>query len=321
MRLVVAVIRLALQLGLMASAHAQSFPNRAIRLVITLPPGSAADIVARLFAPHMAERFKQNLVIDNRPGASGIIGTEIVKNARADGYTLLVTSSSFAISPTLYSKLPYDPIQDFTFIGKAGSTPSLLVVNPQLPAHSVREFIALAKAKSGGLRFGSSGSGSSVHLTAELFNSLAGIKAIHVPYKGAALTLNDLVAGQVQFAFSSIAATNALVRSGRLRVLGVTALNRHKELPDVPSIAETLPGYEAIVWIGVFGPASVPRPIVVTLNQALNEALTAPEVSARLAVAGVTVATTTPDEFRAYVRTEIGKWGQIVKTSGARAEQ
>jgi tripartite-type tricarboxylate transporter receptor subunit TctC len=321
MRLVVAIIMSASQLSLTAPARAQSFPNRAIRLVIALPPGSAADVVARLFAPHMAERITQNLVIDNRPGASGIIATEIVKNARADGYTLLVTSSSFAISATLHSKLPYDPVKDFTFIGKAGSTPSLLVVNPQLPAHSVREFIALAKAKPGELRFGSSGSGTSVHLTAELFNSLAGIKATHVPYKGAALTLNDLVAGQIQFAFSSIAASNALVRGGRLRVLGVTALNRHKELPDVPAVAETLPGYEAIVWIGVFGPAAMPSPIVDTLNQALNDSLRAPEVSARLAAAGVTVATSTPDEFGAYVRAEIGKWGQIAKTAGARAEQ
>lgn len=301
--------------------HAQSFPSQPIRLVIMLPPGSAVDIIARLIAPHMADRFKQSIVVDNRPGASGIIATEIVKNARADGHTLLVTSSAYAINATLYSKLPYDPVKDFSFVGKSGSTSSLLVVNPQLAANSVPELIALAKSRPDALNYGSSGNGTTVHLSAVLFNMMAGIKATHVPYKGAALTLNDLVAGQVQYAFASIAAASQLVRAGKLRALAVTSINRHKELHDLPAIAETIPGYEAIVWFGVLGPAGVPKPVVAALNRALNEAFRAPQVSAKLVADGVDLVTSTPEEFEAYVRAEILKWGQVVKLSGARVDQ
>jgi len=302
------------------SAHAQSFPNRAIRLVIMLPPGSGVDTTARLFAPHMAEQFKQNIVVDNRPGASGIIATEIVKNARSDGHTLLVTSSAYAINATLYSKLPYDPLKDFSFIGMSGATPTVLVVNPHLPANSVRELIALAKSRPDELNYGSSGNGTTVHLSAVLFNMMAGIKAIHVPYKGVAQTLTDLVAGQVQFTFAGIAAASQLVRGGRLRALAVTSAQRQKELPDVPAIAETIPGYEAIVWFGVLGPVGVPTPIVNTLNRAINEAIRAPEINAKLVANGVDPVTSTPEQFDAYVRAEIRKWGQVVKASGARVD-
>ena len=320
MRYVIAAFASMLCIAVPCSVHAQSFPNRAIRLLIMLPPGSGVDIVARLFSPHMAEQLKQSMVVDNRPGASGIIATEIVKNARPDGHTLLVTSSAFAINATLYSKLPYDPLKDFSFIGMSGSTPTLLVVNPQLPVSSVRELVALAKSRPDELNYGSSGNGTTVHLTAVLFNMMAGIRATHVQYKGVAQTLTDVVAGQLQFTFAGIAGANQLASGGKLRVLGITSAQRQKELPDVPAVAETLPGYEAIVWFGVLGPAGVPRPILNTLNRAMNEALRAPEVSTKLVASGVDTVTSTPEQFEAYVRAEIAKWGRVVKVSGAQVD-
>jgi tripartite-type tricarboxylate transporter receptor subunit TctC len=318
-RYLVASFAFALSLAAPFSGHAQSFPSRVIRLVIIVPPANAADIIARVFAPHMSDQFKQNIVVDNRAGAGGIIATEIVKNARADGHTLLVTSSAHAINATLYSKLPYDPIRDFSFVGMAGSSANVLVVPPQLPASSVKEFIALAKSRSNELNFGSSGTGTTVHLSAVLFSMMAGIKTTHVPYKGASEALNDLISGQVQFMTASMSSALQLVRAGKLRGLGVTSAHRDQALPDLPAIAETIPGYEAVVWFGLLGPAHVPKPVVDTLNRALNEAFRAPEVSTKLVAAGVEPVTSTPEQFAAYVRAEIPKWGQVVKSSGARA--
>jgi tripartite-type tricarboxylate transporter receptor subunit TctC len=320
MRFFIAAFALALCLAIPPAVHAQSFPSRVIRLVIIVPPANAADIIARLFAPHMAEQFKQNIVVDNRAGAGGIIATNIVKNAPADGHTLLVTSSAHAINPTLYSKLPYDAVKDFSFIGMSGSAANVLVVNPQLPVNSVNELIALAKSRRDEIIFGSSGSGTTVHLSAVLFSMMAGIKATHVPYKGASEALNDLISGQLQFMTASMSSAIQLVRSGKLRALAVTSAQRHQALPDLPTIAETIPGYEAIVWFGVLGPAGVPKPVVDTLNRALNEAFRAPEVSTKLAAVGVDLVTSTPEEFAAYVRAEIPKWGKVVKASGARAD-
>ncbi len=320
MRYLIAAFASVLCLAGPLPVHAQSFPSRVIRLVIIVPPANAADIIARLFAPHMAEQFKQNIVVDNRAGAGGIIATNIVKNAPPDGYTLLVTSSAHAINATLYSKLPYDPVKDFSFVGMSGSAANVLVVNPQLPVNSVNELIALAKSRRDEINFGSSGTGTTVHLSAALFSMMAGIKATHVPYKGASEALNDLISGQLQFMTASMSSSIQLVRSGKLRALAVTSAQRHQTLPDAPTIAETIPGYEAIVWFGVLGPAGVPKPIVDTLNRALNEAFRAPEVSTKLAAAGVDLVTSTPEQFAAYVRAEIPKWGKVVKASGARAD-
>ena len=320
MRYLLTAFASVLCLAVPLSVHAQSFPSRVIRLVIIVPPANAADIIARVFAPHMAEQFKQNIVVENRAGAGGIIATNLVKTARADGYTLLVTSSAHAINATLYSKLPYDPIRDFSFIGKSGSSANVLVVSPQLPASSVNELIALAKSRSDELNFASSGSGTTVHLSAVMFSMMAGIKTVHVPYKGASEALNDLISGRVQFMTASMSSALGLVRAGKLRGLAVTSARRDQALPDLPTIAESIPGYEAVVWFGVLGPAHVPKSVVDTLNGALNEAFRAPEVSTRLVAAGVEPVTSTPEEFAAYVRAEIPKWGQVVKASGARAD-
>ncbi len=307
-------------LALPLSVQAQSFPARPIRLVAMLPPGSGIDIAVRLFTPHMSERFRQPILVENRPGAGGIIATELVKNTRPDGYTLLATSSAFAINASLYARLPFDPLKDFSFIGMSGATATLLLVNPALPVGSVQELISLAKTQPGRLNYGSSGTGTTVHLSAELFNMMAGIKAIHVPYKGVAQTLTDLIAGQVQYTFGGIASTKALVAAGKLRPLGVSSARRQADLPAIPAIAESLPGYEAIVWFGIIGPAGLPQAAVSAFNAAMNEAILAPEIKARLVRDGVDPVTSTPEQFDAYVREEIHKWAQVVKLSGARAE-
>jgi tripartite-type tricarboxylate transporter receptor subunit TctC len=320
MRTRVAAIGTALLAAAALPVSAQTFPSRVIRLVIIVPPANAADIIARIVGPHMADQFKQNIVVDNRPGAGGIIATDIVKNARPDGHTLLVTSSAHAINATLYSKLPYDPIKDFSFVGLSGSSANVLVVNPQLPANSVNELIALAKSRSDEMNFGSSGSGTTVHLSAVLFSMMAGIKATHVPYKGASEAINDLISGRLQFMTASMSSAIQLIRGGKLRALAVTSAQRHSALPESPAIAETIPGYEAIVWFGVVGPAGVPKPVIDTVNRALNDAFRAPEISAKLAAAGVDPVTSTPEHFAGYVRSEIPKWGQVVKASGARAD-
>jgi len=212
---------------------AQGFPTRPIRLVAPFPPGSAADTIARLFAPRMGELLKQSIIVDNRPGAGGIVATELVKNASPDGHTLLITSSSHAINASLYARLPYDPLKDFSFVGLSGSSAAVLVVNPTLPAQSAADLIALAKAQPDKLNYASSGSGTTVHLSAVLFATMAGIKATHVPYKGAGASMNDLIAGQVQFMFASIAAASPMIRAGKLRALAVTSTQRHRDLPEV----------------------------------------------------------------------------------------
>jgi len=301
-------------------AGAQPYPNRVIRMVVIVPPANAADIIARIIGPHMADQFKQNIVVDNRPGAGGIIASDIVKNARPDGYTLLITSSAHAINRTLYSKLPYDPVKDFSFIGASGSSANILVVNPSTPAKTVSELVGLAKSRTDELNFGSSGTGTTVHLSAVLFSMMAGIKATHVPYKGASEALGDLISGRLQFMTASMSSALQLVRTGKLRGLAVTSAKRHQAVPELPAISETIPGYEAVVWFGVLGPAGVPKPVVDTINRAMNDAFRAPEISAKLAAAGVDQFISTPEEFAAYVQAEIPKWGKVVKASGARVD-
>ncbi len=320
MRYFVATIGFALSLAVAFPAHAQNFPVRPIRLVVIVAPGSAADIIVRLFVPHMAESFKQSVLVDNRPGAGGMIATGIVRNAKPDGYTILATSSAHAINATLYSQLPYDSVKDFSFIGMCGTSANVLVVTPGLPVHSVSELIALAKSKPGEMNIGHSSPGTTVHLSAVLFSMMAGIKVTHVPYKGASELLTDLMSGRLQVTTASISSAIQLLRGGKLRPLGVTTTQRHQALPDIPPIADTVPGYEAVVWFGVVGPAGMPKPIIDTLNRALIEAVRAPEVSAKLIVAGVDPVTSTPEQFAALVRTEIPKWGQVVRESGARAD-
>ena len=306
----------------MSGAVAQeSYPNRPIRVVVPFPPGSAGDIIARAMAPTLGELLKQSLVIDDRPGAAGAIAAEVTKRAAADGYTLmLVTVSSHAINASLYPNLPYDPVKDFTPIAQCASSPNVLVLTPQLAAKNIRELIALAKAKPGELSYGSSGVGTTVHLSGELFNAMAGVKSVHIPYKGASEALTDLVAGRLQFMFASLSSSVQMIKTGKLLGLAVTSRERHPALPELPPMADFLPGFEAVAWYGFVGPAGLPQPIVEKLNQAIVKSLHLPEVMERLVAVGVDPVSSTAKEFDSYIRSEIPKWAKVVKASGARAE-
>jgi tripartite-type tricarboxylate transporter receptor subunit TctC len=312
-------IGLAIAVALTGAAAAQGYPNHPIRIITPFGPGNAGDIIPRAIAPHMIQTLHQNIVMDNRPGAGGNIASEIVAKGTPDGYTLLfATIGTHGINPNIYPKLAYDPIKDFTPISLAASSPNLLVVNPNLPVKTVKELIALAKSKPGGLNFGSSGVGTSVHLSGELFNTLAGVKTIHVPYKGAAESLTDLIAGRTQFIFASMSSSINLAKSGKLRPLAVTSAMRHPALPDIPTMQEAgVAGFEAVAWFGYVAPAGLPKQIVTKLNGTVHAALMDQEVRERLFGFGVDPLASTPEEFAAFIRSEVRKWARVVKASGA----
>lgn len=300
---------------------AESFPQKPIRVIAPFPPGSAGDIVPRIIGQYLGEELKQNIVIENRPGAGGNIAAETVKNGTPDGYTLmLVTVGTHAINKSLYSKLPYDPVKDFAAVVMVGSSPNILVVTPSLAANSVKELIALAKAKPGGLNFSSSGSGTSVHLSGEMLNVLAGVKTVHVPYRGAAEAMTDLMAGRVQFMFATASSALPFVRSGKVRALAVTSPQRHATLPDVPAMSEYVPGFEVTGWYGFVAPAKTPANIVNKLNAGFVKVLKTKELRERLAAQGIDPLTSTPEEFGAHIRNEVVKWGKVVKASGAKVD-
>ena len=304
-----------------APAFAQPYPNRPIRIITPFGPGNAGDIIPRAIAPHMIQTLRQNIVMDNRPGAGGNIASEIVARGLPDGYTLMfATIGTHGINPNIYPKLAYDPIKDFTPISLAASSPNLLVLNPAVPAKSVKELIALAKSNPAGMNFGSSGVGTSVHLSGELFNTLAGVKTIHIPYKGAAESLTDLIAGRTQFIFASMSSSINFAKSGKLRALAVTSAKRHPALPDIPTMQEAgVPGFEAVAWFGYVAPAGTPAAIVKTLNESVHAALVDAEVKERLFGFGVDPMFSTPAEFSAFIRSELAKWARVVKASGAKA--
>ncbi len=316
-------------LGLVAAASvcaqsggaASSFPTRAIRIIAPFPPGSAGDIVPRTIGAYLTEELKQNLVIDNRPGAGGNIAAEIVRKSAPDGYTLmLITIGTHAINKSLYSKLPYDPVKDFDPVVMVGSSPNVLIVTTALPANTVKELIALARDKAGALNFASSGSGTSVHLSGELFNILAGVKTTHVPYRGAAEALTDIVAGRVQFMFATASSALPFVRAGRVRALAVTSGQRHPSLPEAPAMNETLPAFEVTGWYGFAAPAGTPKPIIQKLNAAFVKVLNTKELRDRMSGQGIDPTTSTPDELGKHIRAEVIKWEKVVKASGARAD-
>lgn len=303
-----------------ASSLAQNYPSRPIRVTIPFGPSSAGDTIARAVAPHMGQTIKQTFVMDNRPGAGGNIAAEITAHAAPDGYTIMMaTIGTHAINAALYSKLPYDPVRNFTAIGMTATSPNTLVLHGGVPAKSVKELIALVKAKPGGYNFGSTGMGTSVHLSGELFNSLAGLKAVHIPHKGAPEALADVLTGRIHFMFASMSSSIGLVKSGKLRALAVTSAKRHPALPDLPSMQEAgVPGFEAVAWYGLVGPAGLPRPVVKLLNDALLLALQDGEVKTRLANFGCDPAPSGPEEFGNYIKSELTKWAQVVKESGAK---
>jgi tripartite-type tricarboxylate transporter receptor subunit TctC len=307
-----------------APAHAAAdaaFPVRPIRLVIPFPPGGTPDIQARMLAEKLAPRLGQPVVIDNRGGANGIIGMGIVAQAPADGHTLVVaTVGTWAVHPHLY-KLPYDIERDFAPVINLAGTPAVLVVHPSLPVKSVKELVALARQKSGELSYGSVGVGGFFHISAELFAHMAGISMLHVPYKGGAVALSNLVGGHIQLMFNSTIVSLPHIQAGRVRALATTAATRSLVLPDLPTIAEAgVPGYEGITWTAVGAPARTPRAAIERLNREFNAALQSPDIRERLASGGSVVIGGTPEQFRDYLKAELAKYGKLVKAAGIKGD-
>jgi tripartite-type tricarboxylate transporter receptor subunit TctC len=303
-----------------AAAAQQSYPARPIRIIALSSPGSGPDIVGRLIGSKLTEAWGQQVIVDPRPAATGIVGSEIASKAAPDGHTLLIVTSQAVIVSVMYQKLPYSLMRDFTPITLVASTPFILAVHPAVPATSIKELVALAKAKLGALRYGSGGSGSPPHLSTEIFKSMTGTDMLHVPYKGITPAMVDAVAGQVQMLISVIPAVLPTIKSGRLRALGVTSAKRTALVPDVPAIAETVPGYEFIGWYSLFAPAKTPAGIVGKLNAEIAKALKTPEFRERFTALGAEPRTSTPQELADYLRVQTEKMRKAVKESGARPE-
>jgi tripartite-type tricarboxylate transporter receptor subunit TctC len=303
------------------ASPAQDYPSRPVRIVVPFSPGGSTDTLARIVGQKLTERSGQPVIVENRAGAGGHIGAEQVARSAPDGYTLLLGGVPHAISASLYSKLAYDLARDLTAIAEVASFPSAIVLHPSLPAHSVKELIALARARPGQLSFGSAGIGSPNHLALELFQTMAGVGMVHVPYKGSGQLVGDLLAGQVQLASMGLPVAVPHVQSGKLRAIAVTGAARSPLLPEVPTVSEAgLPGFEVTSWYGVFGPAGLPADVVVKLNSEIGSAVTSPDVKERLAELGAEPSVKSPDQFGRYVREEIKKWAKVVKDSGAKAE-
>lgn len=305
--------------GLFAlTVQAQSYPSKPVRVVVPYPPGGPTDIVARVLFQQVAESTGQQFLIDNRAGAGGNIGAEAVAKAPADGYTLLIGTTAHAINMSLFKSLNYDVQKDLAPVSLLTQGPLVLVTHPQFPANSIKELIDMAKAKPGSLNFASSGNGQSTHLSAELFNSMAGIKMVHVPYKGSAPALGDLMSGQVGIMFDTTLSAMPFVKAGKLKALGVTSPQRTPAAPDVPTIAESgLPGYEVFAWNGVLVPAGTPKAIVAQLNEEIRKAMQLPQVREKFSAQGFAASWNTPDQFGVFVRNEVEKWARTVKASGA----
>jgi tripartite-type tricarboxylate transporter receptor subunit TctC len=303
-------------------ASAQGYPTRPIRLVVPFPAGGTTDILARAVSQKLTEAFGQAVVVDNRPGAAGNIGSDLVAKSTPDGYTLLMgTVGTHAINPSLYAKMPYDHVKDFIPVVLVAGVPNVLVVNPALPVNSVADLIKLAKDKPGTINFASSGSGTSIHLSGELFKTMAGVDMTHVPYKGSAPALTDLIGGQVQIMFDNLPSSLAQIKAGKLRAVAVTSLKRAPALPDVPTISESgLPGFEASSWFGVLAPAGTPAPIVARINAEVNKWLQSADAREKLLGQGAEAAGGSPEQFASYIRVETEKWAKVVKASGAKVD-
>jgi tripartite-type tricarboxylate transporter receptor subunit TctC len=305
-----------------AAAGAADYPDKPVRFVVGFPPGGPSDIVARLLGQKLAESWGQQVVIDNRPGAGGNIAAELVAKSAGDGYTLLLGNNSIlATNAALYSKLNFDPVKDFAPVILVASQPNILVVHPSLPVKSVKELIALAKARPGQLNYASSGSGAAAHLSGELFKAMAHVDMVHIPYKGAAPALNDVLAGQDQLMFATSLSVLPHIKSGRLRALAVTTAKRMKAMSELPTVAEAgVPGFEATTWHGVVVSAATPPALVARINADTAKILQLPDVRERFAVLGAEIIGGTPDDFAAYIKKEIPKWTKVVRDSGARAD-
>jgi tripartite-type tricarboxylate transporter receptor subunit TctC len=296
------------------AAHAQGYPTKPIRLVIPFPAGGATDIFGRAVSQKLGERLGQAIVVDNKPGAGGSIGSDIVAKAAPDGYTLLLaTSSTHSIGPSFGTRLPYDAVADFTPIAYVGQAPSIMLVPNSAPAKTVKEWVEYARKNPGKLNYASSGNGTVVHLTAEYFKAQAGLFLVHIPYKGTALAIPDLVSGKVDVLFDSLPSGLPHVKEGRLRALGITSLKRSPLLPDLPPVSDTIPGFESVTWFGMYGPKGMPADLVNRINTAVNEALKDRDVLDRLARLGIEPAGGTPQEFAAMTTRDRAKWKKIIQ--------
>jgi tripartite-type tricarboxylate transporter receptor subunit TctC len=317
-----AVLLAAVTLQVMAQAVlAQSYPSKPVRVLIPWPPGGSNDVVGRIVMQKVAENLGQQFVIENRGGATGTIGADLVAKAAPDGYTIMVHSTSHVGNASMYKKLPYDTLKDFAGIGLLANQPGALTVHPALPVKSVKEFIALAKSKPGQINYSTSGNGSAPHMSMALFASMAGIQLVHVPYKGGAPQVTALVSGETQASLATISTVLSHIRSGRLRALGVSSGKRSAALPDVPTIAEAgLPGYEMSPWVAAFAPAGTPKAIIDKLNAEFNRALKSPEVVQHLTNQAIDVWSSTPEEFDARLKADYDKYAKLIKLTGATVE-
>jgi tripartite-type tricarboxylate transporter receptor subunit TctC len=304
-----------------AQAIAQAYPNKPIRLVVAFPPGGTSDFVGRVIADKMSQFLGQPIVVENKPGATGLIGTQSVAQAAPDGYTLLLAPSDFTLAPGLQAKPPYDPTKDFAAIGLFINYPHVLVAYPGLPANNAKELIALAKSKPGQINFASGGSGGSNHISGVAFAHAAGIDLTHVPYKGNGPAITDLLADRVQLLFTSIGPVEGHLKSGKLKAIAVTGPKRLASLPDVPTVSEiALPGYQFMTWYGLAAPAGTPRPIIDRLNADLRKTMASPEVMEKLAAIGGDLTVNSPDEFTAMIKSEVGRWHKLAKDTNLKID-
>ena len=304
-----------------AQALAQAWPSKPLRLVVPFPPGGPTDILGRAVGAKLGELLGQPVIIDNRGGAGGGIGADNVAKSPPDGYSLLLgTTGTHTINPNLYSKLPYDPIKDFVAVSLVVRYLNILVVNPNVPVKSVADLIALAKQKPGQVTFGSAGNGASNHLTGEMLAAMTGVKMQHVPYKGSGPALNDVIAGQIDFMFDQYSTVGPNIKAGKLRAIGIATKERHRLLPDVPAIIETIPGFVVPLWYGLFAPAGTPRDVVNRLNAELTKVMKSPEINERMMTLGWDPVTNSPEEFTAQIKAESAVWADVVKKSGARID-
>jgi tripartite-type tricarboxylate transporter receptor subunit TctC len=311
----------ALSLLAPVSSSAQAYPTKPVRVIIPFAAGGPADFMLRLVGPKLSEAWGQPVILDNRGGANQMLGSELAARSQPDGYTLLVTTGGSAINVSLYPKMPYDTLKDFAPISLIATGPNLAVIHPAVPARNLAEFITYARSKPGQLVYASAGAGAPSHLAVELFSTMAKIQMVHVPYKGMAPGMTDLLGGQVQLAFPTISAGITHARAGRLRALGVTTAKRSPAAPDVPTIAEAaLPGFEASNWYGMVAPARTPPAIIRKVHDDIARALATPDVRERMLNQGMDPTTNAPEEFSAYIRSEIAKWAKVVKASGAKPE-
>ena len=302
------------------AAAAQNYPAKTVRMVVGYPPGGPTDVLARIVSQKLTQTWGQQVIVDNRPGASGMIGAEFTARAAPDGYTLLMAPVTYAVTPSLFAKMTYDVEKDLSPVAQVAAAPFILVVHPTLPVKTVKDLIALDRRSPGQINFASASTGGMPHLAGELFNSMTGTKLVHIPYKGAAPATTDLLSGQVTLMFNNMLSAMPQVKAGRLRAVAVTSSKRSAAAPELPTIAETVPGYEASGWYGALAPAATSKELIGRLNAEMNRIMKMPDVTQRLAGDGVEAVGTTPEQFGAYLKQEVAKWGKVVKASGAKAD-